>query len=228
MPTKPKPTTISLTERELFWRRMHALVSRGSPLIQSMEIAAGQSLDAGLRRAVVSARDAIIEGGPMSRALQEQKGVFSPTEVELIRVGEVGGKLDSMCGTLADMFRDGLVAAKWQVLPASNARSKPVMITNAILTTMVKKKVREVVLSPVGGGKLGVKYRTGRKGGKTETVDHAPGVVSHLKIMGGLDVAEKRKAQKGVFGVRVDGVDAAFSVTTTPSPKGEGCVLKRK
>jgi hypothetical protein len=228
MPTR-RSTGINLKQRELFWRRMHALTSVGSPLLTSMQLAAGQASDTTLRNAVVKARDSIVKGTNMASSMREQKTVFSPTEVEFVRIGEKGGCLDVMFGKLADMICAGLLAPTWRTLPGLKpADAGPVKELNTTVSEAVKRRAREVRLVAGSGAKLNVTYVVGRTKARGTPIGPTASVISRLKIMTGMDIAEKRKPQKGSFMVRVDGKEARFEVTTVPSSKGEGCVLKAK
>ncbi len=229
---KQKRTTttrpgINLKERELFWRRFTALVCVGSPLIRALEVAAGQSADAALREAAVKVRDALIEGIPFSTAMQ-QSGAFNPVEVELVRVGEATGTLDKTCARLSDMFCQGLVAASWHTIPVNKALPKVVRELNAVLEKAVKEGAEQVVLKADGSGGMTVSYRSGDDVSAPAPAGSAAGLISRIKIMSGLDIAERRKPQKGSFTVRVGGKSVRFKANTAPSPQGEGCVLKVK
>src|SRR5437764_404584 len=52
------------------------------------------------------------------------------------------------------------------------------------------------------------------------------GVVSRIKIMGELDISEKRVPQDGRFGLTVDGRRVDLRVVTMPLVNGEGAVLR--
>jgi type IV pilus assembly protein PilB len=54
----------------------------------------------------------------------------------------------------------------------------------------------------------------------------AMGVVSRIKIMGDLDISEKRVPQDGRFGLTVDGRRVDIRVVTLPLVNGEGVVLR--
>ncbi len=54
----------------------------------------------------------------------------------------------------------------------------------------------------------------------------APGVVSRLKIMAELDIAERRVPQDGRVGLTVDGHRVDLRVVTVPTVRGEGVVMR--
>ena len=52
----------------------------------------------------------------------------------------------------------------------------------------------------------------------------SPAIVSRVKIMAGLDIAEKRKPQDGAFGVVIENRSFNLRVATTSTPSGESFV----
>jgi type IV pilus assembly protein PilB len=54
----------------------------------------------------------------------------------------------------------------------------------------------------------------------------APGVVSRIKIMSDLDIAERRVPQDGRVGLRVEGRQVDLRVVTMPTVHGEGVVMR--
>lgn len=53
-----------------------------------------------------------------------------------------------------------------------------------------------------------------------------PGIVSRIKIMGGMDIAEKRKPQDGRISIKVDGVEYDVRVSILPISFGEKIVMR--
>ncbi|MBM3667351.1 MAG: type II secretion system protein GspE [Actinobacteria bacterium] len=52
------------------------------------------------------------------------------------------------------------------------------------------------------------------------------GVISRIKIMADLDIAEKRVPQDGRVGITIDGQRVDLRVTTLPTQRGEGCTIR--
>ncbi len=52
------------------------------------------------------------------------------------------------------------------------------------------------------------------------------GVISRIKIMADLDIAEKRVPQDGRVGITIDGRRVDLRVTTLPTQRGEGCTIR--
>jgi type IV pilus assembly protein PilB len=51
-------------------------------------------------------------------------------------------------------------------------------------------------------------------------------IISRIKIMSGLDIAERRKPQDGKFQVKIEGRGIDFRVSTLPMVHGEKCVMR--
>ena len=51
-------------------------------------------------------------------------------------------------------------------------------------------------------------------------------ISSRIKILGNLDISERRKAQDGRFGMKIDGKDYDFRLSTTPTFYGESIVMR--
>ncbi len=106
-----------------FTRTLGTMLSSGVPVLEALTICAKTSGNQVVERDVLRARTAISEGKSMSEPLSES-GVFTPMVVQMIKVGEATGALDSMLQKIADFYEDEVdnaVAAMKQLI-------EPVMI----------------------------------------------------------------------------------------------------
>ncbi|MBJ7414840.1 MAG: Flp pilus assembly complex ATPase component TadA [Niveispirillum sp.] len=76
--------------------------------------------------------------------------------------------------------------------------------------------------------RLVVRYRVDGMLGETETLPRrdAPGLVSRLKVMAGLDIGERRLPQDGRIRQTYGGRDIDFRIATVPTVHGEDVVLR--
>lgn len=98
---------------------------------------------------------------------------------------------------------------------------------NAVLTEAVKDNASDVHIEPYEN-RLGVRFRVDgvlREVIKTNRA-LAPLVVSRIKVMSRLDIAEKRLPQDGRISLRVAGRAVDVRVSTMPSGHGERVVLR--
>lgn len=98
---------------------------------------------------------------------------------------------------------------------------------NAILTEAVKDNASDVHIEPYEN-RLGVRFRI--DGVLREILETrralAPLVVSRIKVMSKLDIAEKRLPQDGRISLRIAGRAVDVRVSTMPSGHGERVVLR--
>mgnify|MGYP003651438407 CR=1 FL=1 len=98
---------------------------------------------------------------------------------------------------------------------------------NAVLTEAVKENASDVHIEPYEN-RLGVRFRV--DGVLREVLQTrralAPLVVSRIKVMSKLDIAEKRLPQDGRISLRIAGRAVDVRVSTMPSGHGERVVLR--
>ncbi|ANO51185.1 type II secretion system ATPase GspE [Woeseia oceani] len=98
---------------------------------------------------------------------------------------------------------------------------------NAVLTEAVKENASDVHIEPYEN-RLGVRFRV--DGVLQEILQTrralAPLVVSRIKVMSKLDIAEKRLPQDGRISLRIAGRAVDVRVSTMPSGHGERVVLR--
>ncbi len=109
-----------------------------------------------------------------------------------------------------------------------NADDAPVIkLVNQIVAQAVEQQASDVHLAPEGG-ETRVRFRIDGVLQDVTTVTRrmAPGVVSRIKIMANLNIAEKRLPQDGRVGLTVDGRHVDLRVVTLPSVHGETVVMR--
>jgi general secretion pathway protein E len=103
-----------------------------------------------------------------------------------------------------------------------------VRLTNSTLYDAYKAKVSDIHLESTADG-LRIKYRLD---GVLSTLAEPKGsqtaeqVISRIKVMAELDIAERRIPQDGRFKVAIDGREVDFRVSIMPSIHGEDAVLR--
>ena len=98
---------------------------------------------------------------------------------------------------------------------------------NRLLHQAVSEEASDIHIEPM---EASLKIRL-RKDGMLEDVENPPhqfrsAITSRLKIMAGLDIAERRLPQDGRIRIAVQGRDIDFRVSTTPTAFGESVVLR--
>jgi type IV pilus assembly protein PilB len=102
-----------------------------------------------------------------------------------------------------------------------------IKLVNQIVGQAVERGASDVHLAP-DGHEMRVRFRVDGVLADITTVPRrmAAGVVSRIKIMAELNIAEKRLPQDGRIGLVVDGRHVDLRVVTLPSVHGEGVVMR--
>ena len=109
-----------------------------------------------------------------------------------------------------------------------SAEDAPVIkLVNQIVAQAIERRASDVHLSPQGRD-LRVRFRVDGVLADVTTVPRrmAAGVISRVKIMAELNIAERRLPQDGRVGLVVDGRHIDLRVVTLPSVHGEAVVLR--
>ncbi|MCF3945753.1 GspE/PulE family protein [Acidiphilium iwatense] len=108
------------------------------------------------------------------------------------------------------------------------ASEAPVIrFVNQLIAQAVEMRASDIHLEPFGN-RLRVRFRLD---GRLREMDDAPdgsraAIVSRLKIMARLNIAERRLAQDGRFRIALRGLDVDLRIATTPTLHGEAVVLR--
>ena len=102
-----------------------------------------------------------------------------------------------------------------------------IKLVNQLIHRAVEANASDIHIEPFEG-RLKVRYRID---GLLREVDAPPvqssaAVISRIKIMADLNIAERRLAQDGRFKVRVRGTDLDLRISTIPTMYGESVVLR--
>ena len=111
---------------------------------------------------------------------------------------------------------------------AAEADSTVVKLVSSTLYDALKAGASDVHLESTASG-LSIKYRVDGVLTAAETMpgtELAEQVISRIKVMSELDIAERRVPQDGRFKARRDGRDIDFRVSVMPSVFGEDAVLR--
>ena len=197
-----------------------------------------------LRRECLLFRDAadarvLVIADPFDLALRDWVGERVPGRVDvcLATRGDIAAylarheeTLRAMDGivSVAQMERLGGGATDISVKSIGEDISPIVRLVNSTLYDALRTGASDVHLesSPAG---LSVKYRIdgvlARVGG-TQGTDNAEQVISRIKVMAELDIAERRVPQDGRFKVAAGGREIDVRVSVMPSIHGEDAVLR--
>jgi len=102
-----------------------------------------------------------------------------------------------------------------------------VKVTNLILSEAVKVKASDVLIEPLENA-LRIRYRVDGilREGKNPPRSMHEAIVSRLKVMSGLNIAEHRLPQDGRFKIRIQNREIDFRISVLPSSGGEKAALR--
>ncbi|MBI4352403.1 MAG: Flp pilus assembly complex ATPase component TadA [Candidatus Omnitrophica bacterium] len=149
--------------------------------------------------------------------------------------GEGGGQ--TMQEVISDITDESLEIEEMESSPAHEGsvqdllrlmeEAPVVKLTNSILSEAVYRRSSDIFIEPEEKN-MRVRFRVDgllQEGISTSYVMH-PGVVSRIKVMSNLDIAEHRVPQDGRFKVKVNNKEVDFRVSVLPTYFGEKVVLR--
>ncbi|MFM8278641.1 MAG: type II secretion system F family protein [Cyanobium sp.] len=86
-------------------RTLSSLSRAGVPILQSLEVARETTSNSIISDAILSSRNEVSEGLPLSSALR-MKNVFPDMAISMLAIGEETGEMDSMLSKVAEFYED--------------------------------------------------------------------------------------------------------------------------
>ena len=136
--------------------------------------------------------------------------------------------IDNLVAAAEDDRRDGRTAAVLSFASVSEAASPAVKLVNSTLYDALKAGASDIHLESTAGG-LAVKYRVDGvldHAASVGGIETAEQVISRLKVLAELDIAERRVPQDGSFRVEAGGREIDLRVSIMPSIHGEDAVIR--
>ena len=160
--------------------------------------------------------------------LHTRLALQSDIQAYLSKQEESARAVDTLAPGSVDARRDGKTAAVLSFSSVSEGASPAVKLVNSTLYDALKAGASDIHLESTAGG-LAVKYRI------DGVLDHATSVggietaeqiISRLKVLAELDIAERRVPQDGSFRVEAGGREIDLRVSIMPSIHGEDAVIR--
>src|SRR5713101_227265 len=92
---------VSSKELAIFTRQSSVMIDAGLPLVQCLEILAGQQENKTFQKVLTGTRGAVEGGSTLSAAMRQHEKVFDALYVNLVEAGETGGILDTILQRLS-------------------------------------------------------------------------------------------------------------------------------
>jgi general secretion pathway protein E len=152
----------------------------------------------------------------------------SDIKAYLSKIEETARAMDSVVQGDGEGERDGKTAANLSFASVSEAASPAIKLVNSTLYDALKAGASDIHLESTPGG-LAIKYRIDGvldRGGSVNGTEIAEHVISRLKVLAELDIAERRVPQDGSFRVEAAGREIDLRVSIMPSIHGEDAVIR--
>src|ERR1700726_2242504 len=93
--------SVNAKELAVFTRQFSVMIDAGLPLVQCLEILAGQQENKVFQKVLTGTRSAVEGGSTLSAAMRQYEKVFDALYVNLVEAGETGGILDTILQRLS-------------------------------------------------------------------------------------------------------------------------------
>ncbi len=93
--------SVNAKELAVFTRQFSVMIDAGLPLVQCLEILAGQQENQVFQKVLVGTRSAVEGGSNLSAAMRQYPKVFDALYVNMVEAGETGGILDTILQRLS-------------------------------------------------------------------------------------------------------------------------------
>ncbi|MGD2174365.1 MAG: ATPase, T2SS/T4P/T4SS family [Candidatus Brocadiaceae bacterium] len=214
-----------------YWRLMARMLSSGVPVGETLDAARSAAENDDLARATAQIREAVLSGRSFSDALGDFPDVF-PREVQgAVARGERRGLLHEAVQRVAEAIEERDLGSLVTVAPSApvGGKSPARRFVNAMILTAIKRGASDVHLEPLGEEKGRYRLRIDgvlhpyQPAPEADGADEAPypAVVNRIKIMAGVDIAERRLPQDGRIQIEVGGKRYDIRVSTLPTVNGE-------
>ncbi len=93
---------VKSVEISRFTRQFAVMIEAGLPLVQCLDILAGQTPNKVFSKAIADIRDSVSGGTTLANAMAKHKKIFDELYVNMVEAGELGGALETILKRLAD------------------------------------------------------------------------------------------------------------------------------
>jgi type IV pilus assembly protein PilB len=157
----------------------------------------------------------------MATGYEVRRAVASPEDIEGL-IGQL-----SRLGDAVEEVEDGVDDAEVIELRDQADEAPVVKLVHSVIADAVRRGASDIHFEPRASD-MRVRYRIDGVVIDTTTVPRqlVAGLISRVKIMANLDIAEKRLPQDGRIGLNVDGRHIDLRVATLPVIRGESAVMR--
>ena len=181
-----------------------------------------------------------LEDGTVILAMADPTNVLTVDEISMITgmkvkpaaagaqdVSALISRLNRFDDAVAEIEAESEPETELKLSDAPDSDAPIVKLVHSIIGQAVEQGASDIHFDPEAGD-MKVQFRVDGVLAQAATIARrmAAGVISRIKIMANLDIAEKRLPQDGRLAVTVDGRRIDVRVVTLPLVKGEGVVMR--
>jgi type IV pilus assembly protein PilC len=127
-------------ELAIFTRQFSVMIDAGLPLVQCLEILAGQQENKTFQKVLIGTRSSVEGGATLSSSMKQFEKVFDPLYVNMVEAGETGGILDTILQRLSTYIEKN-VKLKRAVKSALIYPAVVLFVAAAVITLLLWKVV---------------------------------------------------------------------------------------
>jgi type IV pilus assembly protein PilB len=162
-----------------------------------------------------------LEDITMATGYDVRRAVASPEHIDAL-IEQLG----TLSGSVTEVEEDSFQAEVIELRESAD-EAPIVKLVHAVIADAVRRSVSDIHFEP-SGHDMRVRFRVDGVVFDSTTVPRhlISGLISRIKIMAELDIAEKRMPQDGRIGLSVDGNYVDLRVATLPTVRGEAVVMR--
>jgi type IV pilus assembly protein PilB len=213
---------------------------------QRVDIGAANLLDIEVARRLQALPVAFSEGDTLVVAMVEPSNVLAVDDISMITgrgvrpaivstvefemlIGQVSQLEHAVSEVTNENDLDAFVTSEVQddMDPAYADDAPAVRLVRSIIAEAIQRRASDIHLEPAEGG-IRVRFRIDGVVHVASTIpaNMAAAVISRMKVISDLDIAERRVPQDGRVGLQVEGRKVDLRVVTVPLVNGESVVLR--
>lgn len=218
------------------WRKFGRMLEAGVPLLKTLEVVQQETTSGEIRDALATIATEVENGENFSGPLGKWPHLFPPSVQAMVKIGETTGRLEIVCREIATGVEEGSLPVgedtpHSELAPVGTSRDLPPAadIVNSIIMGAFERRASDIHLDRLSDG-MRIRYRV--DGVLVEpdepriSADMQDAVITRIKIMSNLHVAEKRLPQDGRIIADIGGENLDLRVSCVPYSRGE-CIVMR-
>ena len=221
--------SVTSEQLEKFSRKLGKMIGSGIPLVKTFKLLSDDASIASCNDIALAVAEKLTQGHRFSTILSMFPGVFTKAYVAMVAAAENQGRLDKGMLEIADFVADGTLEAGTgdnkideSVLETNDLSTKAAEFVNSLLKEAMKDGSNGIIIRPESDHAV-VCFSSFSELSNRHTIDKNfhDAVISRIKVMSALDIAEKRLPQDGRILVRIEQKTLEIKTQILPNVFGE-------